>query len=69
MVKHEQAKNYTVSDYAISFVYGMGSEQRKRFKEMLINGFECGKSVATNYGVDYEELMKEVKRILNVKEK
>lgn len=68
MVRQERAKNFTVTDYAISFVYGMGTEQRKRFKQMLDNGISCGKSVAMNYGVNYDELMTEVKRILNVEE-
>ena len=60
---------YSISDYAISFVYGMGKTQRERFKEMLEQGISCGQSIASNYGVDYDELMKEVKRILDVEEK
>ena len=57
---------YNIEDYAIAFVYGMGNTQRSRFKNMLKQGIRCGESVALNYGVDYDTLMNEVKRILNV---
>lgn len=57
---------FTIEDYAIAFVYGMGKKQRDRFKKMLEQNIKCGESVAINYGVDYDELMTEVKRILNV---
>lgn len=60
--------NFTIEDYAITFVYGMGKTQRDRFKKMLEQNIKCGESVAYNYGVDYEDLMKEVKRILKVEE-
>ena len=60
--------NYTITDYALAFVYGMGISQRNRFKQMLEHGIKCGECVALNYGVDYDELMSEVKRILNVEE-
>lgn len=69
-VNEEKSKKpngiYTVEDYAIAFVYGMGKAQRERFKNMLQQGIKCGESVALNYGIDYNDLMQEVKRILNV---
>jgi len=69
-VNEEKSKKlngiYTVEDYAIAFVYGMGKSQRERFKNMLQQGIKCGESVALNYGIDYNDLMQEVKRILNV---
>lgn len=60
--------NYSIEDYAITFVYGMGKSQRDRFKKMLEQNIKCGESVAYNYGVDYDKLMQEVKRILKVEE-
>lgn len=69
-IEKEKSKNrngkYSVEDYAIAFVYGMGKTQRERFKSMLQQGIKCGESVALNYGVNYDDLMTEVKRILNV---
>lgn len=59
---------FSIEDYAITFVYGMGKNQRDRFKKMLDQGIRCGESVAVSYGVDYDDLMKEVKRILNVED-
>lgn len=59
---------FTIEDYAIAFVYGMGKKQRERFKRMLQNNIKCGESVADSYGVDYEQLIAEVKRILRVEE-
>ena len=61
--------NYSIQDYAIAFIYGMGNVQRERFKKMLQQGIKCGESVALNYGVDYNDLINEVKRILEVEEK
>lgn len=60
---------FSIEDYAITFVYGMGKNQRDRFKKMLEQDIKCGESVAYNYGVDYDQLMKEVKRLLKVEEK
>lgn len=60
--------NYNVEDYAIAFVFGMNLTQRNRFKQMLQHGIKCGESVALNYGIDYDDLMKEVKRILKIEE-
>ena len=57
---------FSIEDYAIAFVYGMGKHQRDRFRRMLSNGIKCGESVALNYGVDYDQLINEVKRILKV---
>lgn len=65
-VKEESNGKYTIDDYAIAFVYGMSSSQRKRFKQMLEQGIKCGECVALNYGVDYDDLIQSVKRILNV---
>jgi hypothetical protein len=59
---------FSIQDYAITFVYGMGKSQRERFKQMLEQGIKCGESVAISYGVDYDQLMNEVKRILNVED-
>lgn len=59
---------FSIEDYAITFVYGMGKAQRDRFKQMLEQGIKCGESIALSYGVDYDQLMNEIKRILNVKE-
>lgn len=58
---------FSVEDYAIAFVYGMGKNQRERFKQMLEHNIKCGESVAYSYGVDYDKLMTEVKRILKVR--
>lgn len=60
--------NFTIEDYAITFVYGMGKTQRDRFKKMLEQNIKCGESVAYNYGVNYDDLISEVKRILKVEE-
>lgn len=60
--------NFSIEDYAITFVYGMGKTQRDRFKKMLEQNIKCGESVAYNYGVNYDDLIKEVKRILKVEE-
>ena len=60
---------FNTEDYAIAFIYGMSKTQRDRFKKMLEQGIRCGESVALNYGVDYNELMNEVKRILKVEVK
>lgn len=58
--------NPTLLDYAAAFVNGMSETQRKRFKKMLESGIECGLSVAENYNVNYEDFIKEVKKLLNV---
>lgn len=72
-INDEKSKNikgiYSIQDYAIAFIYGMGNVQRERFKKMLQQGIKCGESVALNYGVDYNDLINEVKRILEVEEK
>jgi hypothetical protein len=60
--------NYSITEYAKSFINGMGETQRNRFKKMLENGIQCGMSVAESYGIDYEEFIDEVKKQLNVKE-
>lgn len=65
----EPRSDYTIQDYAISFIYGMSNKQRERFKKMLQSGARCGESVALSYGVDYNDLINEIKRILNVEEK
>jgi len=57
---------YKIEDYAITFIYGMGQTQRDRFKQMLEQGYECGKSVAANYKIDYDDFIKEVKKLLKV---
>lgn len=59
---------FSIEDYAIAFVYGMGKKQRDRFKKMLEHNIKCGESVAYSYGVDYDQLINEVKRILKVEE-
>lgn len=59
---------YSIEDYAITFVYGMGKTQRERFKKMLEQGITCGESVAYNYGIEYKPFIVEVKRILKVEE-
>jgi len=59
---------YSTEDYAITFVYGMGKNQRERFKQMLEQGITCGESVAYNYGIEFEPFIAEVKRILKVEE-
>ena len=63
-----QGGDYTIQQYATSFLDGMSEGQRLRFKKMLENGIESGMSVARNYGVDYKDFIKEVKRQLKVKE-
>ena len=62
----ERGGVYSIQDYAVSFVYGMGKEQRNRFRQMLQKGYECGESIAKNYGVEYKPFIKEVKRIMEV---
>ena len=57
---------YTIEDYARAFISGMGETQKLRFKKMLENGIECGLSVANNYGIDYEDFIKEVKKQMEV---
>ena len=69
VLTQNKSGNYSITDYAISFIYGMGTTQRERFKKMLEQGIRCGESVALNYGVDYDDLINEVKRILDVEEK
>ena len=64
----ENNGKFSIEDYAITFVYGMGKPQRDRFKKMLEQGIKCGESVAYNYGIDYDELIKEIKRILKVED-
>ena len=59
---------FSIEDYAIAFVYGMGKSQRERFKKMLEQNIKCGESIAVSYGVDYDKLIHEVKRILKVEE-
>ena len=59
---------FSTKDYAITFVYGMGKTQRERFKKMLEQGIECGISVADSYGVNYQDFITEVKKILNVED-
>lgn len=61
-----KSDNFTISDYANSFLFGMSSTQRDRFKRMLENNIECGMSVALNYGIDYGKFIQEVKNKLNV---
>lgn len=46
------------------FVNGMSATQKERFKTMMENGAECGKSVAQAYKVPLDEFMNEVKKIL-----
>ena len=58
---------YTIKDYAVTFLQGMGETQRNRFKKMLENGIQCGMSVANNYGIDYDEFIEEVKKQMEVK--
>lgn len=67
-IKPTNNGKFSIEDYAITFVYGMGKPQRERFKKMLEQGIKCGESVAYNYGIDYDELMTEVKRILKVED-
>jgi hypothetical protein len=62
-------KGYTITDYAVTFIYGMSKTQRERFKKMLEQGYTCGESIADNYGVDCKLFIEEVKKILNVEEK
>lgn len=65
-IKYTNPGNYTIQDYAASFVYGMGETQRNRFKEMLKNNIQCGISVAKSYGVDYTDFINNVKKLLKV---
>ena len=58
--------NYTIEDYAKSFINGMGETQKSRFKKMLENGINCGMSVANSYGVDYDKFIEEVKKQMEV---
>lgn len=64
--KEKVNSQFSIKDYAIAFIYGMGITQRERFKKMLEQGYECGKSVALNYGIEYEPFIEEVKRLLDV---
>lgn len=57
---------YSIKDYAYAFITGMDKVQCMRFKKMLENGIECGKSVSESYGVDYDDFIKEVKKQLEV---
>ena len=33
--------NYTIRDYAVTFLNGMSETQRSRFRKMLENGINC----------------------------
>lgn len=68
-IENEPLKtNFSIKDYATSFIEGMGETQRKRFKQMLENNIQCGMSIAQSYGINYDKFIKEVKNQLNVKE-
>ena len=58
--------NFSIKDYAKSFINGMEKTQLKRFKQMLENNIEAGMSVAKSYNIDYSEFIKEVKNELNI---
>ena len=72
IVSHETYEpiktNYSIQDYAKSFINGMEKTQLKRFKQMLENGINSGMSIAKNYGIDYDKFILEVKKELNIKE-
>lgn len=61
-----KSTNYTIEDYAKSFINGMGETQKSRFKKMLENGINCGMSVANSYGIDYDKFIEEVKKQMEV---
>ena len=58
--------NFTIADYAKSFINGMGETQKERFKKMLENDMKCGMSVAENYGINYDDFIEEVKKQMEV---
>lgn len=58
--------NYSVQDYAIAFITGLKPTQKERFKKMLENQIECGMSIAESYGIDYNDFITEVKKLLKV---
>lgn len=58
--------DYTTEEYVVAFIEGMSTTQKQRFKKMLENNIESGMSVAKNYGLDYKEFIKEVKKQLKV---
>lgn len=58
--------DYTIQQYAYSFLSGLSKSQKARFKQMLENGIEAGMSVASTYGVDYTEFIQEVKNQLKI---
>lgn len=62
------SSGFTIQQYALAFLSGLGDTQKERFKKMLENGFEAGMSVAKNYGINYNDFIKEVKSQLNIKE-
>ena len=58
--------DFTIEEYANSFISGLGETQRLRFKKMLENGIESGMSVAKSYNVDYDRFISEVKKQMGV---
>lgn len=58
---------FTIQQYATAFLSGLGVTQKERFKKMLENNFKCAKSVAENYGIDYDKFINEVKKQLGIK--
>lgn len=58
--------DYTIEEYANSFINGLGETQRLRFKKMLENGIESGMSVAKSYNVDYDRFISAVKKQMGV---
>ena len=58
--------NYTIEQYAIAFISGLEKNQKERFKQMLENNIKSGMSVAKSYGIDYDEFITEVKKLLQV---
>ena len=68
-IKTKYNAQFTINDYAKSFISGMEKNQLNRFKKMLENNITSGMSVAENYGINYKDFIKEVKKELNIKEK
>ena len=65
--EYAKAKNQTVKIVETENILGERISTTA-VKKMLENGIESGMSIARNYGVDYKDFIKEVKRQLKVKE-
>ncbi len=58
--------SYTISQYVTVFLAGLDKNQKDRFRKMLESGIKSGMSVASSYGIDYNDFINEVKNQLSI---